>query len=81
MARPHAFQEYPRSLHRPDGSTRTVVNDDDKADALAEGWALDPFVDLTGNRFDVVPVADPADDAVTQYEFGSVGPKKKRGRG
>lgn len=30
--------EYPRTLHKPDGSTCTVLNDDDCAAKQAEGW-------------------------------------------
>ena len=34
------FKEYPRHLHRADGSYIEVRNDIDKAHKLAEGWFL-----------------------------------------
>lgn len=37
-----AGPDYPRHLHKPDGSTCLVTNDDDKAAKLAEGWNLWP---------------------------------------
>lgn len=40
--KPYQYQEYPRTLHRPDGKTKTVHNDGEKAEALAEGWNLRP---------------------------------------
>lgn len=74
------FREYPRTLHRPDGSTRSVGTDAEKADALADGWLLTPCVDLTGNRFGdfapfVAPAADEGADVV------DIAPRRKKGRG
>lgn len=34
--------EYPRMLHRPDGATCIVTNDEDRAAKLADGWNLRP---------------------------------------
>ena len=36
------YIEYPRCLHKPDGSTCLVGNDAEKAAKLAEGWRLLP---------------------------------------
>ena len=36
------FLEYPRHLHKADGTHVTVTSDDDKAVKLAEGWHLTP---------------------------------------
>ena len=77
MDLPYVWKEYPRTLHRPDGTTCVVVNDDAKADALADGWALVPFVDLTGNRFDA-PVAQ--DDHDLPSSWAASQPRKKKGR-
>jgi hypothetical protein len=38
----NAYQEYPRHLHRADGSFCEVTNDIEKATALADGWHLTP---------------------------------------
>lgn len=39
---PNVYQEFPRHLHKPDGSFVEVSNADDKATKLAEGWNLTP---------------------------------------
>ena len=81
---PYVFKEYPRVLHQSDGRTRTVLNDTEKADALAEGWSLVPVVDLTGNRFDsavaeVAPAPEVVSDVPDVAEHVP-DPKPKRGR-
>jgi hypothetical protein len=35
-------KEYPRMLHKPDGSTHIVNDDAERAAKLAEGWNLLP---------------------------------------
>ena len=35
-------QEYPKTLHRPDGSTCLVQDDAERDAKLAEGWNLRP---------------------------------------
>lgn len=76
------YQEYPRHLHKPDGSYCIVGDDAAKAAKLAEGWNLQPgpapvmepiaapVVEPApaAPALDVVPVAEPA------------APKAKRGR-
>ena len=76
------YREYPRTLHRSDGTTRRVVNEDEKAEALADGWALSPFVDLTGNRFDVndAPGEVAADTADADgADVVDLAPRRKKG--
>lgn len=38
----YIYKEYPRTLHKPDGSVCTVRDDAKKAEALAAGWNLLP---------------------------------------
>lgn len=52
----YQYKEFPRTLHKPDGRTLTVGNEDEREAALVEGWSLVPLVDLTGNRFDLPEV-------------------------
>ena len=76
------YREFPRTLHRSDGSTRRVVNEDEKTEALADGWALSPFVDLTGNRFDVndAPGEVAADTADADgADVVDLAPRRKKG--
>lgn len=39
---PYVYQEFPRMLHKPDGSTCVVADLDQKAAKLADGWYLSP---------------------------------------
>lgn len=50
---------YPRHLHKPDGSTCLVVNDDEKFTQLAAGWNLWPGP----TPEPVAPVADEPTEA------------------
>lgn len=85
MPQPYVYQEYPRTLHRPDGRTCSVRSDEEKVAALAEGWALVPVVDLTGNRFDGAAVAEvvevPAVDVDVPEVVEDAPPPVKRKKG
>lgn len=73
-----AHLEYPRCLHRPDGSTCLVDNDEERDAKLAEGWNLRP-----GEA--PAPVAPPTASTDPAPEFNQEPPSgwvepKKRGR-
>lgn len=61
-----AHTEYPRHLHKAGGIYTIVGDDDAKAAALADGWALAPVLDP--------PIEDAADAPADVPE------KKKPGR-
>ena len=60
-----SYQEFPRTLHKPEGVTLTVHDEVAKLAALDEGWALSPVLNGAVIDFD-----EAADDA----------PKRKAGR-
>lgn len=54
---PYEYIEYGtagRCMHKPDGATKTVYNDAEKAAALADGWSLEP---INGHVIDFDEVA------------------------
>jgi len=46
----YVYQEFPRTLHKADGLTLTVHDEQAKESALAEGWSLHPV--LNGHVID-----------------------------
>lgn len=40
------YAEYPRHVHKAKGEYKVVSDDTAKAEALADGWSLDPVADV-----------------------------------
>ena len=53
-AAPYVYQEFPRCLYAPDGSTKAVNTEEAKMALLDAGWSLLPFP---------APVPEPAPEA------------------
>lgn len=66
----YVYKEFPRTLHKPDGLTRTVTDELSKQDALADGWSLSPVINGHVIDFD--------EEVIEVIEDAPV--EKKRGR-
>ena len=72
------YVEYPRALHGAHGATVNVLNDEEKAAKLAEGWTLAPWSGDVSPEASVPWItvdSEPAED----YVAGETYPKR-RGR-